>query len=197
MTQYNKFHDDKLAEHMSQWLDNELPPKQAAALSQHIETNTEAQQLYQRMQQVDAIFQEAATTVMAPPRHFHNRVEAQLMHLKPISRWRIIMGLSVLVLGLVFFIALGAGIAVTNLPATLPNASVVNDGLDTVVRSINFIQVVADFGGLFAKTIFIALQQPLLWGYLVLAGGLTYLWVRVMQTLYRGAPSTPTHMLAW
>jgi hypothetical protein len=99
----------------------------------------------------------------------------------------------VLLLGAFFFFAIVAmlgWLSLMNTSGTLVELGPIYYGLASLGGLINNVRAMVNLLGMGLKVSWLTMTQPLFWVYILLAIGLTALWVRLMQSLYRRVPLT-------
>jgi hypothetical protein len=107
------------------------------------------------------------------------------------KRWHLWLGLTVLLVSTLVFVGLGVivgGTILLGAGSTWLTWPTLYYWLGEAGGFVNQIRALINLGGLFFKVAFIAMSQPLFWGFVVVTIALTTTWVRVLQLLYRRAP---------
>jgi hypothetical protein len=179
-------------EKISLWLDNELSPAEVSELQTHLTTCLACRQTYQAMQRVHEFLHKASTFMVEPKPGFSARFEARLAQ-PPVRRWHTWLGLVVLLISTLLLTTVGGavvGLTLIGTGTTLLDMRTFYEWLGTLGEIVNQIRAYINLGGLFFKIAFIIMSQPLFWVYVVVAIGLIWLWVRVIQLAYRRTPLT-------
>ena len=184
---------DTFTEKISLWLDDELSPAEITELQNHLTQCTACQQVHQTMVRVHHLFQTASAIMLEPAPGFSGRVEYRLAHHRPQKSWHLWLGLSVLLLGSLFFFAAGAMVGwltLINSGGLLIDPGTVYYSLGILGGLVNDIRAAVNLGGMGLKVAWLIMGQPLFWIYVLVAIGLTGLWAGLMQSLYRRASIT-------
>ena len=182
---------DRFTEKISLWLDDELNPTEIAELEHHLAGCPACQQAHQAMIRVHDLFHNASTYLVEPGPGFSTRFQTHLAHHQPQKSWQLWLGLSGLLLGSLFFFAVGAvlgWIALLNTGGTLLEISTVFYGLGILGETVKETRAVVNLLGMGFKVALLIMSQPVFWVCVLAAIGLTALWVSFMQSLYRRAP---------
>ncbi|MBN1219810.1 MAG: zf-HC2 domain-containing protein [Anaerolineae bacterium] len=181
---------DPFIEKISLWLDNELSPQEITELQTHLSRCPICQQSYQAMQQVDQFLHQASTVMVSPPPGFNTRFEVRLARHNA-KQGRLWLGLTVLFLGTIIFAIIGAvvgGAILMGLSSAWLNWPTLYYLLGELGGIVNQMRALINLSGLFFTVAFMAMREPLFWGYVAVTIVLAATWVRVMQLLYRRAP---------
>ena len=179
-------------ENISLWLDDELSPAEVSELQTHLMTCPACRQTYQAMQQVHEFLHEASMVMAEPSPGFNTRFETRLAQ-PPAKRWGMWLGMVVLLVSTLLLITVGVavgGLTLIGTGTTLLDMRTFYECLGTLGEIVNQIRAYINLGGLFFKIAFIIMSQPLFWVYVVVAIGLIWLWVRVIQLAYQRTPLT-------
>jgi predicted anti-sigma-YlaC factor YlaD len=180
---------DTFTEKISLWLDDELTPAEVNELQQHLAGCPACRHVHQAMAQVHSLLHQASTLTAEPAPGFTTRFERRLAR-QPQKSWQMWLGLSVLLLSTLSFFAVGAILAwlsLVGVSSNLIDLSAIYYGLALLGATVNDIRALANFAGIGLKVALLTMLQPLFWVYVFVAIGLTALWVRLMQGLYRRA----------
>jgi hypothetical protein len=181
---------DTFTEKISLWLDDELSPSEAADLQTHLTKCPSCQQVYQAMQHVHHFLDNASRLMAAPSPGFTTRFEARLAQ-NTAKRWHAWLGLGVLLISTLLLVTVGAivgGVTLISISTVLLDTRALYEWLGMLGGIVNQIRAYINLSGLFLKVAFITMSQPLFWLYVAVTLGLTWLWVRVIQMVYRRAP---------
>ena len=180
---------DKFIEQISLWLDHELSPAEETELQTHLAGCPAFQYSYRAMQHLDEMFHQAATALISPPPGFRGRFETRLAHYHPHRPWHLWLGLSVLLLGAVFFATgtLSAGIALVGAGSSMLDISLVYYGLGLLGSAVSEVRLAATLAELAVRVSLMVMRQPVFWAYLLAAIGLTGLWFHLIRSVYRKA----------
>lgn len=180
---------DTFTEKISLWLDNELSPAEITELQAHLAGCVACQQTYRAMQQVDTLLRRASTMMVSASPGFSHRFETRLLYHQTTNGGHLWLGLAVLLLGTVFLFIIG-GIMASALVSTginLLGVDTLYSGLASFIESANLVRVWLNLIGLVVKACLLTMSQPLFWGYALLAAAMTWLWLRVLKSVYRPA----------
>ncbi len=184
---------DTFTEKISLWLDNELSPTEISELKAHLAGCPKCQQVHQAMLKVHHLLRDASVVMLEASPDFSSRLQSRLAHHRPQKSWHLWLGLSVLLLGAFFFFAIVAmlgWLSLMNTSGTLVELGPIYYGLASLGGLINNVRAMVNLLGMGLKVSWLTMTQPLFWVYILLAIGLTALWVRLMQSLYRRVPLT-------
>ncbi len=179
-------------EKISLWLDNELSPAESAELQAHLAICPACNQTYQAIQRVDSFLRQASVVVLEPVSGFPARFQTRLTAYHPKSRWHVWAGLGVLFVGTLIFLLIGlaiGGVTLLSAWATLVDMQVLYYWLGAFGEMILQIRTLIAAGSVILKIIFIAISQPVFWLTIPAAGGLAWLWLRLMRASYRHLPA--------
>lgn len=188
---------DLFTEQISLWLDDELSPAEWTRLQAHLELCPACRQTYRAMQQIDSLFRQAASLVAAPLPGFSQRLEVRLAHYRPASRGGMVLGLSTLLLGSLFLFVFGvvlAGALLLNSGLLLLDIGLFYNGLENLIEFLNGLAGWLDLGNLFVKASLMAMSQPLFWVCTLAGLAAAWLWLRVLNSIYR-RPSAAVELL--
>jgi hypothetical protein len=183
---------DTFTEKVSLWLDDELSPNEVAELKMHLASCTSCSQLYQAMQQVDALLRAAAMTIVAPEPGFSHRFEThlarqqELAQYRPSQPWQIWLAVSGLLMGA--FLIFGAwavigGITLATTTTSLFDVGLLLQQLENFIDSAASARAFFNLGGLFLKVNVIVMRQPLFWVSILIAIAMSGLWFRILRNL--------------
>jgi predicted anti-sigma-YlaC factor YlaD len=184
---------DTFTEKISLWLDNELNSTEVAELKTHLAGCMTCRQTYQSLERVDRLFRAAAGMVVAPEPGFSHRFELRLARRRVAQPWQLWLALSALLLGTLLLFGLMAtigGLTLINLSAVSFDAGQVYQWLVSFIDSATNLRVFLNLWFLVVKAGLVTMQEPLFWLAVLVALGMTGMWVRIMQTLLRRQPST-------
>ena len=179
---------DNFTEKISLWLDDELNLTEVAELQDHLSACPACCQSYEAMKHIDQLFRMAAMQMAAPMPGFSQRFEARLAQHSPAKPWQIWLALGALLGGTIFFFGawvVVGGIALLSVSASVLDAGLYYQGLAAFIETVDNLRVFLNLGALFLKTSFITMGQPVFWGCILIALGMTWLWVRALQNLSR------------
>ncbi len=182
---------DTFTEKISLWLDDELNPAEITELQDHLAKCPTCQHFHRTALRVHNLFRTASAYMVEPQPGFSSCVQNRLASRPAQKSWHLWLGLSGLLLGSLFFFALGAvlgWLALINASGTLFELGTIYYGLGILGTTVNDIRAVVNLLGMGVKVALLIMSQPLFWVYVLMAIGLTALWVRVMQSVYRRAP---------
>ncbi len=184
---------DTFTEKISLWLDGELSPAEITELKGHLAECPTCRQVHQAMVRVHYLLHQASAVMLEPGPNFSSRLQTRLAHHRPQKSWHLWLGLGVLLVGSLFFFAVGAVLGWLNLMNT--NGALVELGpiyysLANLGGLVNNVRAMVNLLGIGVKVAWLTMTQPLFWIYVLLTMGLTGLWVRLMQSLYRRVPLT-------
>lgn len=174
-----------LPERITQLLDGELNPAEAAELQRYLAQHPEHNETYRAVRRADHLLRTASAVMVGPEVGFTSRFEARLAHYKPQKAWHIWAGLSVLLVGTLIFLAIGifvGGLTILNTWSTLIDMRLLYYWLGTLGETINQARALLEAIGLFLRVVLIAASQPVFWISLPIAGALAWLWVRLLKT---------------
>jgi hypothetical protein len=178
---------DIFTEKISLWLDNELSPAERAELQAHLTDCPTCQRTLVALQRVDSLFRNASAVLVAPPPGFTQRFEAHLAQQRAYNPTRVWWGLAVLLLGTVLLLLIGGvmvgvtvseGVSILGVPALY-------GWLAGFIEVTNTMGVWLNLAGTFLRACLITMSQPLFWGGVALALGMTWLWLRLLQKIYQ------------
>lgn len=178
---------DIFTEKISLWLDDELDPAERAELQAHLSGCPTCQQAYQAMQRVDHLFRDASTMLVVPQPGFAQRFETRLARQRAYQPKRIWWGMSVLALGTVLILLIAgvtvgamvsAGVSMLGVPALY-------GWLAGFIETTNTLGVWFSLAGTFLKVCLRMMSQPLFWGVVALALGMIWVWLHLLQKIYR------------
>lgn len=178
---------DIFTEKISLWLDDELDPAERAELQAHLSGCPTCQQAYQAMQRVDHLFRDASTMRVIPQSGFTQRFEARLARQRVYHPKRIWWGLSVLALGTVLLLLI-AGVTVGAMVSTgvsMLGVPALYGWLAGFIETTNTMGVWLSLASTFLKVCLRTMSQPLFWGVVTLALGMSWVWLRLLQKIYR------------
>lgn len=181
------------AEQISLWLDNELGPAEVSRLQAHLAGCPICRQAYEAMQRVDRLLRTQATVMVAPNPDFRPRFEARLVQPQPIKPWQIWLTLIALFSGTLFLFgawAILGSITLVSVSTSVLDAVVFHQWLTAFIESVESLRVFLNLGGLFLKVSLITMGQPIFWISTLIAIGLIWLWLRIIQVISQH--STPT-----
>jgi predicted anti-sigma-YlaC factor YlaD len=182
---------DTFTEKISLWLDDELNPAEITELQNHLAECSTCQHFHQAILQVHNLFHTASAYMVEPQPGLSSRVRSRLAHQPTQKSWHMWLGLSGLLLGSLFFFAVGAvlgWLSLINASGTLFEMGTIYYGLGILGTTVNDIRAIVNLLGMGVKVALLIMSQPLFWIYVLIAIGLTALWVRVMQSVYRRTP---------
>lgn len=178
---------DIFTEKISLWLDNELDLVERTELQAHLSSCPDCQHTFQAMQRVHTLFGEAATTLVIPQAGFSQRFEARLARQRAYQPKRVWWGMSVLLLGTVLLLLIAgvtvgamvsAGVSMLGVPALY-------GWLAGFVEVTNTLGVWLNLAGTFLRACLKTMSQPLFWGGVFLALGMSWVWLRLLQKIYQ------------
>ena len=184
---------DTFTEKISLWLDNELSPTEIRELKAQLAGCPTCRQMHQAMVKVDRLLHDASTVMLEASPEFSSRLQTRLARHRPQKSWHLWLGLSVLFLGSLFFFAVGAllgWLSLISSGGTLIELGPIFYSLASLGELVNNVRAMVNLLGMGLRVAWLTMTQPLFWVYILLAIGLTALWVRLMQSLYRQAPLT-------
>lgn len=184
---------DTFTEKISLWLDNELSPTEISELKAHLAGCPTCRQVQQAMGRVHHLLHDASAVMLEASPDFSSRLQTRLAHHRPQKSWHLWLGLSVLLLGSLFFLAVGAvlsWLSLMNTGGALVELGPIYYGLASLGGLVNNVRAVVNLLGMGVKVAWLTMTQPLFWMYILLIIGLTASWVRLMQSLYRRVPLT-------
>jgi len=188
----------KFIENISLWLDDELNPSEIRALRVHLADCTTCQETYQALQQVDNFFRQAATTLSEPAPGFIARFETRLAQPQPRFTWRAWVGVTILLVSSLAILTIGmviGGITLLSLWATIIDTTIFYYWLGQFGSLVNQARLFVNFGGALVKLLWLASQQPVFWGIIPAAVGLSWLWTRLMKAPIQQLPQTAKMLL--
>ena len=180
---------NKYTEQISMWLDNELNPDEVHELQNHLAQCPACTRFYRAMQQIDQVLNNAL--MVEPNPGFTQRFEARLEQ-QQIRQGRMWLGMTILAVStLAMFIVAGVFgwlvFAAQGVDWLLPTFYYY---LGQLGETVNSIRAIVNLGGLFLKASFMTMQEPMFWGFVIIALAMVVTWVRVMQMIYRRSPLT-------
>jgi len=178
---------NKYTEQISLWLDNELSPNEVNELQSHLAECPACTRFYQAMKQVEQVLNSAV--MVEPSPGFTQRFEARLEQ-QQIRQGRMWLGMTILAVStLAMFIAAGVFgwlvFAAQGIDWLLPTFYYY---LGRLGETVNELRAVVNLGSLFLKAAFMTMQEPMFWGFVIVALAMVATWVRVMQMIYRRSP---------
>jgi hypothetical protein len=183
---------DTFTEKMLLWLDHELSAPEIDELQAHLANCLTCRQTYQALQHVETLLHSGCKMMMAPAPGFTTRFEARLAQHQVRNGGHLWLGFGVLLLGTLFLFIIG-GIVVSALVSTganLMDVAILYRGLAGLIESANMLGVWLNLAGLFVKASLITMSQPLFWGCAVVALGMVWLWLRLLNVVNRQVPAT-------
>lgn len=179
---------DEYTEKISQWLDDDLDTTEQMKLRQHLSECDHCQHAYEQMKRVDQLLRSAALVMVAPSPGFTHRFEARLADYRPQKLWHIWVALVALLFGsLLFVVAWGiwGGLTLVSMGSVVLNTRLLTQGLFLVADTAEDVRLFGELGVLVVKTSLITMQQPLFWGFVIVAAASVGLWFRLMRQLYQ------------
>ena len=174
----------RLIDMMTASADGELTPTEESELQAYLARSPEQQTAYQALQRADQFLRSAAGVMVEPEPGFTTRFERRLAYHQPRPVWQTWLGLSILLVGTVTIFSLVAvvgGITLLSTWASLLDMQPTSYGLNLLGEFINQIRTLLTLLGLVVRVISITLSQPVVWLAVPLAGGLGWLWLRLLK----------------
>jgi hypothetical protein len=184
---------EPFVEQISLWLDNELSPAELSKLQTHLADCPACRQTAEALQRVDRLIRSQAAVMVAPNSDFAPRFEARLVRHQPIKPWQLWLTLIALFSGTLFLFgawAILSGITLVSVSTSVLEAAVFHQWLTAFIESVESLRVLLNLGGLFLKVSLITMGQPIFWISTLIAIGLIWLWVRIVEAVSKH--STPT-----
>lgn len=181
--------NDTFTEKISLWLDDQLSPAEVTELKNHLAHCQHCRQVYQSIQQVHRLFHSAGRQMAAPAPRFSQRFEARLARHRARKPWQLWLAMAALLLGALFVgaWALVSSLTVVSLGFYLLDADLLYRWLITFIESVAGLRLFLRLSAIFLRASYATMGQPIFWGYVVIALGLVWLWVRSIQKLARRA----------
>lgn len=180
--------EDKYTEKISLWLDDELDTTEQLQLRQHLSECADCRLAYERMKHIDRLLRHAAQVMATPSPGFGQRFETRLAEYHPQKLWHIWVALLALMVGSLLFVVgwgIWGGLAVASYGATLLNTRLLTQSVFLFADTAENLRLYSGLGVLVFKTSLITMQQPLFWGFVVIAAASGGLWVRFMRQIVR------------
>jgi len=185
-------------EQISLWLDDELDPAEAAGLQTHLTECSACRLHYQAMQHLDRLLAGTAAQVVAPRPGFSQRFETRLAGQRSTNRRHLILGIGALLLGTLFFGLVGGALVWSRLAGSglaLIDVNLLYRGLVELIETSMLLSAFIGTLSLWIKASLITMSQPLFWVYTLVAVGLVWLWVRLLQALQQRPPTATIEFL--
>lgn len=183
--------EDKFTEKISLWLDDELDLTEQMHLRQHLAECADCRHTYERMKHVDRLLRHAALVMAAPRPDFSRRFEARLAAYHPQKMWHIWLTLAALMIGSLLFLAgwgIWGGLALVSYGSALLNTRLLTQSVFLFADTAENLRLYSGLGVLALRTSLITMQQPVFWGFVLIAAVAGGLWIRFMRQIVRRGP---------